>query len=44
MLADKMRQEDAYAQAMRGWLSKERQWRSDGNAYPRREQTYARNP
>ena len=42
MLADKMRQEDAYAQAMRGWLGKERQWRSDGSAYPSREQTYDR--
>jgi hypothetical protein len=37
MLADKMRQEDAYAQAMRGWLGKERTWRSDGAAYPGRE-------
>ena len=42
MLADKMRQEDAYAQAMRGWLGKERQWRSDGSAYPSREQTHDR--
>ena len=37
MLADKMRQEDAYAQAMRGWLGKERTWRSDGAVYPDRE-------
>ena len=36
MLADKMRQEDAYAQAMRGWLGKERQWRSGGAPYPTR--------
>ena len=42
ILAEKMRQEDAYAQAMRGWLGKERQWRSDGAAYPDREQTYER--
>ncbi len=37
ILAEKMRQEDAYAQAMRGWLGKERTWRSDGAAYPCRE-------
>ena len=42
ILAEKMRQEDAYAQAMRGWLGKERQWRSGGAAYPGREQTYER--
>jgi hypothetical protein len=42
ILAEKMRQEDAYAQAMRGWLGKERAWRSDGAAYPSREQTYDR--
>jgi hypothetical protein len=42
ILAEKMRQEDAYAQAMRGWLGKERQWKSDGAAYPSRDQTYDR--
>lgn len=42
ILAEKMRQEDAYAQAMRGWLGKQRPWRSDGTAYPSREQTYSR--
>lgn len=42
ILAEKMRQEDAYAQAMRGWLGKERQWSSDASAYPGRERTYDR--
>ena len=42
ILTEKMRQEDAYAQAMRGWLGKERQWVSDGAVYPGREQTYDR--
>jgi len=39
ILAEKMRQEDAYAQAMRGWMSKERHWSSNGAAYPIRDQT-----
>ena len=42
ILTEKMRQEDAYAQAMRGWMSKERRWASDGVAYPSRVQTYDR--
>ena len=42
ILTEKMRQEDAYAQAMRGWMSKQRQWSSDGAAYPSRDQTYDR--
>ena len=42
ILTEKMRQEDAYAQAMRGWMSKERRWVSDGAQYPGRAQTYDR--
>lgn len=42
ILTEKMRQEDAYAQAMRGWMGKERCWVSDGAAYPNRAQTYER--
>ena len=42
ILTEKMRRDDAYAQAMRGWLGKERPWISDGEAYPGREKTYDR--
>jgi hypothetical protein len=37
MLAAKMRDEDEYARAYQGWLSKQRDWRSDGSAYPTRD-------
>lgn len=37
MLADKMRNDDAYERALNEWLGRERSWVSDGAAYPRRE-------
>lgn len=36
MLADKMRNDDAYERALNDWLGRERSWTSDGTAYPRR--------
>jgi hypothetical protein len=42
MLTAKMREEDEYTRAQQGWLDKQRVWRSDGSAYPSREQTYER--
>lgn len=36
MLADKMRNDDAYERALNDWLGRERSWTSDGAAYPRR--------
>jgi hypothetical protein len=42
MLTAKMRDEDEYSQAHQGWLDKQRLWRSDGAAYPTREQTNER--
>lgn len=29
MVTEKMRQEDAYAQGMRGWLARDRTWRAE---------------
>ena len=31
MLAEKMRLEDAYAQAMRGWLARDRTWQAESS-------------
>jgi hypothetical protein len=42
MLAEKMRHDDAYERAMNEWLSRDRTWKSDGRAYPKREDTYDR--
>ena len=42
LLAEKMREDDAYERAMNEWLSRDRTWQSDGSAYPRREDLYDR--
>ena len=42
MLAEKMRHDDAYERAMNEWLSRDRTWKSDGHAYPKREDLYDR--
>jgi hypothetical protein len=42
MLADKMRHDDAYVRAMQDWLSRERNWKSDGSRYPSRDQAHER--
>jgi Family of unknown function (DUF6364) len=42
MLAEKMRLTDAYQRAAQDWKSKERLWRSDGTAYPKRDELYDR--
>lgn len=41
MLAEKMRHDDAYERAYREWLADTRNWKSDGQPYPTREQIYA---
>jgi hypothetical protein len=41
LLAEKMRHDDAYERAMNDWLSRDRQWTSDGTPYPKRDETYA---
>lgn len=41
LLADKMRNDDAYERAMNDWISRERSWKSDGSPYPKREELYA---
>jgi hypothetical protein len=42
MLAEKMRQTDAYQRAAQNWKSKERLWCTDGSAYPQRDELYER--
>ena len=42
MLADKMRHDDAYERAMNEWLSRDRVWKSNGRAYPKRDDIYDR--
>ena len=42
MLAEKMRHDDAYERAMNEWLSRGRTWKSNGRAYPRREDIHDR--
>jgi hypothetical protein len=42
MLAEKMRHDDAYERAMHEWLSRDRTWKSDGRAYPKRDDLYDR--
>jgi len=42
MLAEKMRHDDAYERAMNEWLSRDTRWKSDGSAYPSREDSHDR--
>ena len=42
MLAEKMRLTDAYQRAAQEWKVKQRTWRSDGSAYPKRDELYDR--
>ncbi len=42
MLAEKMRHDDAYERAMNEWLGRDRTWKSDGLAYPQRDDLYDR--
>jgi hypothetical protein len=42
MLAEKMRHDDAYERSMNEWLQRDRTWKSDGRAYPRREDSHDR--
>ena len=41
LLAEKMRHDDAYERAMQEWLQRDVNFRSDGSAYPTRDETYA---
>jgi hypothetical protein len=41
LLAEKMRHDDAYERAMRDWLDRDVTFRSDGQPYPKRAETYA---
>ncbi len=41
MLAEKMRHDDAYERAMRDWLDRDVSYRSSGQPYPKRDETYA---
>ena len=41
MLAEKMRQEDAYERAMNEWLQRDPSYRSDGRPYVKRDELYA---
>ncbi len=41
MLAEKMRNDDAYERAMQDWLARDVSYRSDGSRYPTRDQAYA---
>lgn len=38
MLAEKMREDDAYDRAMHEWLSRERVWKSNGEPYLTRDE------
>jgi hypothetical protein len=40
LLAEKMRHDDAYERAMNDWISRKRTWKSDGTAYPKRDELY----
>ena len=40
LLAEKMRRDDAYVRAYRDWQQRTRSWKSDGAAYPTRDQVY----
>lgn len=40
LLAEKMRHDDAYERAMNDWLGRKRTWKSDGAAYPKRDELY----
>ena len=42
MLAEKMRNDDAYERAMNEWTSRDRRWKSDGSSYPTRQETNER--
>ena len=42
MLAEKMQRTDAYQRAMHDWQTKDRLWKSDGQAYPQRADVYDR--
>ena len=42
MLAEKMRHDDSYERAMNDWLSRQRSWKSDGRAYPARDEVHDR--
>ena len=42
LLAEKMRHQDAYERAYQAWLNDDRTWRSDGTAYPKRDELYER--
>jgi hypothetical protein len=37
MLAEKMQRTDAYQRALHDWQTKDRLWSSDGQPYPRRD-------
>ena len=41
LLAEKMRQEDAYERAMNEWLHRDTTYRSDGRPYAKRDELYA---
>jgi hypothetical protein len=41
LLAEKMRNDDAYERAMNEWLQRDLHFKSDGAPYPRRDEIYA---
>ncbi len=41
LLAERMRHDDAYERAMHEWLQRDHSFVSDGQPYPKRDQTYA---
>jgi len=41
MLAEKMRNDDAYERAMQDWLQRDVTYRSDGSPYLKRDEIYA---
>ncbi|MBL8318246.1 MAG: CopG family transcriptional regulator [Burkholderiaceae bacterium] len=42
LLAEKMRHDDEYERAMNDWLSRRRKYKSNGAAYPKRDDTHDR--
>jgi hypothetical protein len=42
LLAEKMRHDDEYQRAMNDWLSRRRKYKSNGAAYPKRDDLYDR--
>jgi hypothetical protein len=42
LIAEKMRHDDAYERAMNEWLQRDVRFSSDGSAYPKRDDAYAR--